>query len=204
VSDLVFMGLDIESTRSDRPPKGQLIQIGIAMLDGFEFGMDVGYDKGEFSFDPEARKVNGFTDERVEKAPRPVVVDNQLTGWLQARDVAPKRGVAIGWNVGAFDLPFVHYYLPTAATRLSYRSIDLNAVCMTWAEANTIDWQTVKHAAKAHAEYRLKTEGKRPQWHDATYDAWAALYSWLYLQGLMAGTTGSESRPAVSLSSPPR
>src|SRR5271155_3016324 len=128
---LVFMGLDIESTGSERPPTRQLIQIGVASQTGFVFTSDVGHPHGEFEFDPEARKVNGFTDERVEAGPRPLVVDERLTEWLRARDVKAKRGIAIGWNVGSFDMPFVRHYLPRSSKLFSYRTIDLNAVCMT-------------------------------------------------------------------------
>ncbi|MDQ3646578.1 MAG: hypothetical protein M3345_06540 [Actinomycetota bacterium] len=122
-----FIGVDGEMTGTDGPAVHQLIQIGVATAPDEVFVSDIGYDK--WSENPESMAVHGFSAERIRAAPRADAVDAELCGWLGDKVVGSGRGlIAVGWNVAAFDLPYVRQYLPRFSSHLSGRSVDLNAV----------------------------------------------------------------------------
>lgn len=179
MGDLVLIGLDGEMTGSGSPEEFQLIQIGVATLSGARWQSDIGHS--QYNSSEEAMKVNGFTDERVKAGPPETVVDGWLNQFLAEHKVLEKRGIAVGWNVGSFDMPFVRRYLPQSAKRFSYRSLDLNSVCFTIGEATGRTWQSVKEEAKAAA---VKTIGFE-KWHDAGYDAMAAIRAWEHLRDMI-------------------
>jgi hypothetical protein len=190
MNDLMLMGLDIETTMSDAPPRGRLLQIGVCMvadrlkpmLAGAKFGSDVGYpDYTLMERSAEADKVHGITLERIGRAPSVWDVDRELTLFLVGNGVGPQRAIAIGWNVGGFDMPFVRFYLPVAAQRFSYRTIDLNSVCMTLGEARGIPWKNLKDKSKAYAAEWIRATHPDLGPHDARYDAMEAVACWRWL-----------------------
>ena len=188
--DLVLMGLDLETTMSDPPPRGRLLQIGVCLiaerwkplLSGAKFVSDAGYpDFKTMERSAEADKVHGITLERIGRAPSIWDVDRELSLFLLTNGVGPKRGIAVGWNVGGFDMPFVRFYLPMSAQRLSYRTIDLNAVCMTLGSARGIPWTELKKRSKAYAREWICATDHELHAHDAGYDAMEAVLCWQWL-----------------------
>lgn len=175
--ELEFAGLDIESTSSNTETGG-LIQIGVYFTPGLKFSSDV-RPLQPYEVSKEAMKVNGFTMNRIQRAESAEAVDHNLRDFLDALAVGDKRLVAIGWNVGSFDLPFVRRFLPLTFKKLSYRTVDLNAVCFT---LDPIKWERHKKAAKAYAKDQLTDEGWQENWHDASYDAAAAYHAWHFLR----------------------
>ncbi|MGH2697873.1 MAG: hypothetical protein ACRDJL_01565 [Actinomycetota bacterium] len=120
-----FIGVDGEMTGTDGPTVHQLIQIGVATAPDEVFVSDIGYE--EWSEDAESMAVHGLSAERIGAAPRADVVDAELCGWLGDKVVESGRGlIAVGWNVAAFDLPYVRHYLSRFARHLSRRSVDLH------------------------------------------------------------------------------
>lgn len=106
-----FIGVDGEMTGTDGPGVHQLIQIGVATAPDEVFVSDIGYK--EWSENPESMAVHGLSAERIRAARRADVVDAELCGWLGDKVVGSGRGlIAVGWNVAAFDLPYVRQYLP--------------------------------------------------------------------------------------------
>jgi hypothetical protein len=98
-----------------------------------------------------------------------------VTKWL-----SDKVGlIAVGWNVCGFDLPYVRHYLPRLGSFISRRSVDLNAVCFTFAGGAGGRWKRLKRRSKRYAEERLG----RAEWHDAA----AALLAWEYFKNLTRG-----------------
>lgn len=172
----VFVGCDIESTSSGKPPSAQLIQIGVCMKNGDTFVSDI--NPGWFRFEEEARKVNGFTDERVRAAPPASYVDEALFKWLSERGATAHSIRIVGFNCGSFDSPFVEYYLPRTFALFSYQSVDLNATIFSISEALGLDFKKIKDAAKQYAA--------NPHPHDAGEDAKEALRCWTYLQQLIS------------------
>lgn len=205
MTQLRYVGLDGEMTGSgSREPevvaskKYQLIQIGLATMEMSErpdlytlrtFVSDIGYSDWPFggSYQLEAMEVNKFTPERIRAGPRPGLVDSTACAWLNKRlglreDGTAKRDLhAVGWNVGAFDMPFVREYLPTLGDRFSYRSVDLNSI--VFSKADTVDeYHELKGKAKSGAEVLLRKMGIQPNWHDAGYDAANALMAFKLLR----------------------
>lgn len=89
--------------------------------------------------------VHGLSAERIRAAPRADVVDAELCGWLGDKVVGSGRGlIAVGWNVAAFDLPYVQRFLPRFTSHLSRRSVDLNAVCFTFGGTAGSRWKSLK------------------------------------------------------------
>ena len=177
MTEPVFVGLDGEMTNNTPPPDGQLVQIGIALgpPTNARFVSDI--RPIFFRFSEEARKVNGFTDERVRAAQQPAAVDNHLYEWLVEHGAKPKSLVPVGFNVGNFDMIYVRYYLPRTASLFSYRSVDLNAIVFTLAQVLGKNWKDIKTDAKKFAA--------NPKPHDALADAVEALDCWNYLQRLI-------------------
>ena len=89
-----------------------------------------------------------------------------------------KRFIALGWNVGSFDLPFIHRDLPQLGQYMHYRTIDLNAVCFAAAEVTGDSYEYVKEEAKEYAAGNFQSDAT---WHDAGYDAATSLLSYEYL-----------------------
>jgi DNA polymerase III epsilon subunit-like protein len=178
----IFVGLDIETTGSKPVEQYQVIQIGAHRPGWARFVRDIGYET--WNEDPEAMAVNKFTAERI-RAGRPIAeVDRDLKLWLLDRSFRENEVIPVGWNVGTFDMPYVRRYLPKSARFFSYRSVDLNAVCFTLAEATGRDWETLKRQAKAYAAGIVAGVP-----HDAGYDAEAAMTEWHYLQQIAVRAT---------------
>jgi oligoribonuclease (3'-5' exoribonuclease) len=177
-----FIGVDGEMTGRNGPEVHQLVQIGVAVGPDEVFASDIGYDK--WSEDTESMAVHGLSAERIRAAARADAVDAELCRWLADKVVGAERGlIPVGWNVAAFDLPYIRRYLPRFASHLSRRSVDLNAVCFTFAGGAGSRWKSLKKRSKRYVEGRLGGA----QWHDAGYDAAAALLAWEYFKSLARG-----------------
>lgn len=204
MSRLVYVGLDGEMTGSgSRDRKNvahkeyQLIQIGLATMEMQPpspyhtlgvfapetlktYVSDIGFDK--WNSQPRAMEVNKFTPERIRAGPRPSAVDAAACVWLDGRVGAGRRDLhAVGWNVGSFDMPFVREYLPNLGDRFSYRSVDLNSILYSVADADD-EYRELKSRAKSGAEDELRALGIPPNHHDAGYDAANALMAFKLLR----------------------
>lgn len=177
-----FIGVDGEMTGTDGSAVHQLIQIGVATAPDEVFVSDIGYD--EWRQNEDSMRIHGFSPDRIRAAPRPEAVDTAVTQWLSDKVVGAEKGlIAVGWNVCGFDLPYVRNYLPRLGGFISRRSVDLNGVCFTFAGGAGSRWKTLKKRSKVYAEERLG----RAEWHDAGYDAAAALLAWEYFKNLAQG-----------------
>ncbi len=187
----VYMGLDGEMTCADLAAGGRLIQIGLAVGTGPEERITelIGWDEGDFFAEEKAMEVHGIPVKTILAAPRPPEVDERLCEWcLDHGGKADKRKlVTVGWNVGAFDLPFVQQALPKTFRLLSRRSADLNAICFALGGTLTVSgscpaWSGLKRMSKRFAERSLEKLGIEAAWHDAGYDALAGLLSFQWLR----------------------
>lgn len=187
----IYLGLDGEMTCADLAAGGRLIQIGLAVGTGDDERITelIGWDEGEFFAEEKAMEVHGIPVETILAAPRAPEVDERLYAWCLAHGgKADKRKlVTVGWNVGAFDLPFVQQALPKTFSLLSRRSADLNAIC--FALGGMLDlggsrpaWTGFRRMSKRHAEQSLTKLGIEAAWHDAGYDALAGLLSFEWLR----------------------
>lgn len=189
-------GLDGEMTAADLDSGGRLIQIGVTVA--VETGRYETFtsliNPGEHHWDQVAEAVHGIAVEQVAAAPAATDVDDALYQWLIDHGANPtrtSRTLAVGFNVGSFDLPHLAMVLPRSAALFSRRSIDLNALCFTLDGANGPDgnpwaWKTWKRTATAYAVAHLA--GHPAAAHDAGYDAQLHLLAWHWLRDAVRGT----------------
>lgn len=190
-----FVGLDVETTGTDVAAH-VLIQIGVYdPISGDVFRSDVYPAFENYAVDPQALQVNGFTMDRIEAAPAASLVDTVLCLWLDKHELVGAHPV--GFNVASFDLPFVKRALPVAFSKLSYRTIDLNAVLFTITEIIKSPpgkvghaYETFKHRAKAFGATQVKGKTGAYGWHDAAFDAVASYHAWVYLRSVITSMVG--------------
>jgi hypothetical protein len=189
----LYIGLDGEMSSSELAEGGKLIQIGLFTQDGYQLSMKI--NPGECQWSERAFEVHGITLESLQSAPLPDEVDSQVYDWLIAIGVdTNSRGktIPVGFNVGAFDMPFVKDSLPKSYSLFSRRTVDLNALCfaLDYKEENgmPVKAATWKKRAKAYAIEKIGTENQ----HDAGWDAEMHYYCFEYLKGVIGATTRSD------------
>jgi len=201
----LLIGLDGEMSDSDMDNGAVLIQIGVCDEYGNTFESLIGHEAGWYKTE-QASAVHQISDEDVLAAPRCDQVDRRLSRWLFDRlDDARARGehtglrpfIPVGWNVGNFDMPFVRKFLPESSSLISRRSLDLNSLCYSFEDARVTymgerlsfsKWKGLAHDA---ASAVLGDDG----WHDALFDAQAALESYSFLTGAFVFTDYSPTFP---------
>lgn len=192
----LLIGLDGEMSDSDLDKGAVLIQIGICDDYGNTFESLIGHEDGWYQTE-KASSVHRIPDEDILAADRADQVDRRLKRWLEDRlfEAADRREytglrpfVPIGWNVGGFDMPFVRAFLPESSALISRRSLDLNALCYSFEDAH-VTYRGERcsfHGWKQRAhEYAGKVLGES-NWHDALFDAQAALEAYKFLTGVFS------------------
>lgn len=183
-----YIGLDGEMSSSDIHAGAKLIQIGMAkFVDGKVESVGVLLNPGkDMHWTEEAQNVHQFTKEDVwSKGLMPDSVDYDLADWANPSKVR-RDTVAVGFNVGSFDMPFVQQSLPELKSRFSRRTVDLNSIIFAMSDSDA-KFQKVKKAAKDYAREQMQDMfvGFKDREHDAEYDAVMALYCFEYLRNLM-------------------
>jgi oligoribonuclease (3'-5' exoribonuclease) len=163
---MTLVGLDIETTGLD-PDRHGTIQIGISFGTCETFSRDL--NPGDCEVDSSALDVNNFTIERITNAPTSELVDEALSNMFIQRGYTKGSLTPVGWNVGGFDIPFIKNDLPLTSNFFSHRVFDLTGICMLSAGDG---WR--QHKNYWH-EKVAEILGGESQWHDAGYDAKAAL-----------------------------
>jgi len=188
-----FIGLDGEMSGADRETGHALIQAGIAIrTDTGDLHMTrhLLNTNHRQAWDRKAERIHGIREHDAINAPAAADVDNLLHNWLLEHGATPDRRelIAVGFNVGAFDLPFFRDALPRTMSLISRRSGDLNSLCFALAgwdpRPNTPHprgWEGWKRSAKKAAAHQIRTLGITGAAHDAGYDAAEALlaHEWL-------------------------
>ncbi len=195
MGNVTYVGVDLETSGTDVSKGAVPIELGLSLGAGLNWSSLVGwrFDTPAFTWDDESAKIHRLSKEEVFEADPASVVERNASVWLElltgtgVGSVKPHSLVAVGWNVGSFDFPFIRRYMPGLDALFSYRFMDLNAVCFSLAEAGrrrawqpdqAIGFEGWKKRTKAAAE---RTMGGKPRWHDAGYDATAGLMAWYWL-----------------------
>lgn len=207
-SKLRFIGLDLETSGTSHEVSAP-IEVGIAVDTGMSFGRLIGgwnwkdqpwtedVDPGGalYEWSTEAQGVHGIDRDDLDGEPDAIETDEEATRWL--KDVLPwqepKGIIAVGWNVAAFDFPFVRKHLPRLASSMSYRSVDLNAIVFAITQAGLPDqngepwdYYGLKSYVKGMAAEACRDQGwDEEAWHSAEYDALASLYAFFILQEVL-------------------
>jgi len=179
-----YIGLDFETSGTDPWGDAVPIQIGIAShsLDADYDSLIGGWDWNEITWSEESEKIHGITKDRLASADPVWKVDILAAARLiEYGDLRSRMfNVAVGWNVAGFDRQFVTRWMPNLNRLLSYRTVDLNALVFALVQSER-EYADVKRASKEYAAEKISDGG---DWHDAYFDAIAALYSFEYLRGL--------------------
>jgi hypothetical protein len=190
----LLIGLDGEMSDSELAKGAVLIQIGVCDDYGNTFESLIGHAPGWYQTE-QASAVHRIPDESIIDAPPPDEVDQRLKRWLESRlDDARIRGehaglrpfIPVGWNVGGFDMPFVRAFLPESSSIISRRSLDLNALCYAFEDARV----TYQGERKSYSQWRRLAHDyvdsvlDGSNWHDALFDAQAALEAYNFLTGV--------------------
>lgn len=205
-----IFGLDGEMSGSELHRGHRLIQIGVAVdtnPDGSHretpdlFCSLIGWQTSDptapdyMVWDDRAATVHNIPLDDVLLAPPAAHVDDALHSWLTNHGVNEKRRrdtIITGYNVGAFDYPFLLDALPRSARLISRRFADLNPLC--FALGATIDpphggtpsfntWK--RHLTRVGLDYTAATGRTQPQ-HDAGTDALIALAAWRHAEATLA------------------
>jgi DNA polymerase III epsilon subunit-like protein len=189
---ITYIGLDGEMSSADIATGGKLIQIGMAKYCDNEV-VSIGelLNPGSMDWSEEAESVHQFTREHVMTfGSDPQMIDQELAEWTNTGSIR-RDTVAVGFNVGSFDMPFVKQLLPNLFSKFSRRTVDLNAIIFAMSDSDD-EFLKVKKDAKDYAIQKMSGmfEGFKDRQHDAEYDAVMALYCFEYLRGKIHGQTG--------------
>lgn len=178
----LYVGLDGEMSSSELDKGGRLLQIGLALESGASYVAMI--NPGEMLWDEKAVAVPGFSRSDLPSYVNSEEVDKNAYDFLVAQGADPKRRtktVPVGWNVGAFDMPFVRETLPLTYSLFSRRTVDLNALCFALNGKNNLNFESWKKRSKEYAIEKIGYEDA----HDAAWDAKMSLYCFEYLSNAM-------------------
>lgn len=171
---LHIISLDIESSGREWQ-KHALLSIGIVDSKGAEFYVELKHLSLEI--EPQAMRVNQMPISQIDidskEPPRftPKKADAEMLAWLNERLGPKDQGIPMGLNIGSFDMPFVRRWLPRAAARLSYRTMDLNALMFNRSLQTGEDFFTLKHRLKVTANLYAQEKVPLLVQHNALFDA---------------------------------
>lgn len=199
-----YVGLDGEMTGTFAEG-GKLCQIGVAFSPDDIFCKDVGWDRGTFYCEPKAMSIHGLSEDYIaEEADYKTKVDGVLSHYLECHGATNETRslIPIGWNVARWDMPFIEDALPLSNEYFSRRTIDLNAVVYFMDgkipyEGSYPTYKGWKRMSKTYAEETLQKEYEvEPAWHNAGFDAAAALLSYRFLQDVLVKATAHATAAA--------
>lgn len=168
------------------PTVHRLLQIGVAVRPERSIALRIGWPAG-CAYEEAALRAIGWPVTELARGESAAEVDRRLLAWAGAEGLGEHSVIAVGWGVSTFDLPFINDCLPGFSELLHHHCVELNAVCYALADvivvaARQLSFDQLRQAAKAAAQRRLSQSGIAPHWHDAGYDAQAALAAWEWLR----------------------
>lgn len=192
--DFDIISLDIETSSSD-VETGTILSIGCVRLSDLEpFYADVRHNR--VTVTPEALRANSIDVCTLDNKSRESLstADQRLLNWLKSsgfyRDGKKYCIIAMGMNVGTFDMPFVRKYLPQSASLFGNRSLDLNALLFADALIRDVEFYDVKRAAKSIGTSFAHDRVPDLKPHHALYDAFSNIGVFNYLLDARAKSVG--------------
>jgi len=184
----MYIGLDGEMSGNDITKGSALIQIGTAIKKGDEVE-SIYYTFNpldpDMLWDDQAELVHKISKQEIENSPQDKYsVDSLLSEWLIINGINltnRMENIVVGWNVAGFDLPFIKKYLPNTFSFLSYRTLDLNALCFALDGKDDKSAKLWKKESKDYAEQKCPPVPGYSQ-HNAGWDAVMALNCLDYLK----------------------
>jgi oligoribonuclease (3'-5' exoribonuclease) len=183
-----FIGLDLECTGRDHRLH-KIIQIGLAVrTDSGVVSLKRDVKQVLYRYEEAALQVCKFTHERIAAGSDAEEAELRCLEFLMEHAPTPKRLIAVGWNVGGFDLQFIKDQFPVLEQRLHYRHVDLNSLSYLTAVVLQKDVNKIKKEAKTYAALSIRSLPEFQgvdDWHDAGYDSMASLYEYQYFINLL-------------------
>lgn len=185
--------LDLE-TSGTNPEKHSILSIGIVVLQNEDenpltFYEEIKYD--ELIIAPDAIAINEFDfknqDGRIplEKA------DNKAFDFVKKYYSKKNTAMAIGLNIGEFDLLFINKYMPKLASLLDRRSVNLNSLIYLLADINSIDFITLKQELSEKAVIQVDKLAMGSKKHNALYDAFYHMALYILIKDAFNLTKGN-------------
>lgn len=180
-----IISLDIETTGLD-PDKHNVISIGaVNSIDDDEFYREIYYKDLYVSAKTQAfLKIDFSKIENVQRS-EPFIAICDFNTWL-IRQYNYKPIIAMGLNVGSFDLQFIRKLSqsvnsPGTMELFDYRSLDLNSVMMYLSQFSKLcftDFKKEKTTQAINVLKSMKPEIYKLGAHHALFDAWFNVYLW--------------------------
>lgn len=191
--NIVYIGLDGETSSLGLSDGGKLIQAGVAIIVNGKMKVFTEYISWPMGmhWDQHAEAVHGISQELTQNGRYAENVDEELSNWLisELGEIAEYSLISVGWNVAAFDHPFFLHALPKTMQLVSRRAVELNSLCFAKASSGNVsaDYETfdsIKSNAKDWGKQALAEQGIFGKEHDAGYDAALGLMVFRYFNQL--------------------
>lgn len=165
--------LDIETSGLD-PAKHSILSIGIVISnEGFEnyqsFYEEIRYD--ELIISPDAIAVCNIEFTNQEGRISLEKTDNKAFDFVKKYFSKTDKPMAIGLNIGEFDLLFINKYMPKLAGLLNRRSVNLNSLIYLLADIHSLDFTKLKEDLSQKAAIPIEQLSSGLKKHNALYDA---------------------------------
>lgn len=165
--------LDIETSGVD-PAKHSILSIGIVIkVNGSEsyisFYEEIKYD--ELVISPDAMGVNNFDFTNQQNRISLEKADNKAYDFVKKYFSKTNKAMAIGLNIGEFDLMFINRHMPKLASLIDRRSVNLNSLIYLVADMNSIDFKDLKEDLSDKAAVSTDALALGLKKHNALYDA---------------------------------
>lgn len=184
--------LDIETSGTD-PIKHSILSIGMVVSQNEaenypSFYEEIKYD--EILIAPDAIAINEFEFKNQDGRISLEKADNKSFSFVKKYFQKNKKAMAIGLNIGEFDLLFINRYMPKLASLLDRRSVNLNSLIYLLADANSVDFIILKQDLSEKAVTQVDKLVPGLKKHNALYDAFYHLALYILIKDTFNITKG--------------
>lgn len=185
--------LDLE-TSGTNPEKHSILSIGIVVLQNEDenpstFYEEIKYD--ELIIAPDAIAINEFDFKNQDGRISLEKADNMAFDFVKKNYSKKNTAMAIGLNIGEFDLLFINKYMPRLASLLDRRSVNLNSLIYLLADINSIDFITLKQDLSEKAVIQVDKLAMGSKKHNALYDAFYHMALYILIKDSFNPTKGN-------------
>lgn len=176
--------LDLETSGIDSS-KHSILSIGMVVSNGGledceSFYEEIRYD--ELLIAPDAISVNKFDFTSQEGRISLEKADNKAFDFVKKYLPKTIKPMAVGLNVGEFDLLFINKYMPKLASLLDRRSVNLNSLIFLLADIKSLDFLKLKENLSTEASLLVDQLELGLIKHNALYDAFFHLSLYLLIK----------------------
>lgn len=184
--------LDIETSGTNYS-KHSILSIGIVIsANEFEnyqsFYEEIKYD--DLVISPDAIAINEFEFKNQNGRITLEKADNIAFDFVKKYYSKNNKALAIGLNIGEFDLLFINKYMPKLSSLLDRRSVNLNSLIYLLADVNSVDFINLKQDLSEKAMVQANQWAPDLKKHNALYDAFYHVALYLIIKDALSITKG--------------